>query len=770
MVRRISLPARAGGKTRYTLLAVALLWPAATGAQTNSTNVRADTALAFQPSVRPSLHVPRAPGRITIDGALDDAGWAGAAKAAGFAENWPRERAKPSVDSEVWVAYDADHLYLAFLAWDDPSTIRASLRERDQIWQDDYFGILLDTYGDAAWAYYLFANPLGVQGDTRATPQNEDDGFDLIYQADGMVTDSGYQIEMAIPFASLRFPNRSIQTWRATFWRTRPRGAREQHTWAAIDRNQPCFMCQWGTLTGLEGIKPGGSLELLPTAVASQAAALANPDDPTSGLANGNVTGALGLDARYSFANGLTAEASVNPDFSQVESDAGQVDVNTTFALFFPERRPFFQEGSDLYETYFDAVYTRQINNPQGAAKLIGRMGRTTVAYLGARDEDSPILLPFQERSYVGRARKSFSNIGRFRQTFLQDSYVGALITDRRLEDGGSGSVAGVDGMFRFLKNYQLEYQVLGSHTSEPNDSALTAGLEAMTFDGGAHTAAFDGESFNGFAQYTSLERDARHWNFDFDYWASSPTFRADNGFESRNDFRRLSMWQGVFFYPKAKWINQFRASVFARREWTYGWDPKAWVIEPGISANLAGQSFVNVWTTFFNERFAGVEFDGLHRIGFYGETRPVGAVYFGLFASHGDGIFRDRANPFVGRGTDVELSATLQPLTRVVLQPSVVYSELNRLNDGGEVFGGFILRTRTNLQVTRELSMRVVVQYDDFDKALSLEPLLTYRLNPFSMFYIGSSLAYQDYDLTNRNLTANSRQIFTKLQYLLRW
>jgi hypothetical protein len=764
------MPAQVGGKTGYALLALAaLLWPMSLAAQTKSADLRVDTALIFQPAVRPILHVPRTSGRIVVDGVLDDAGWAGASRAGGFSENFPRERAQPTVRSEAWVAYDAEHLYLAFIAWDDPSTIRASLRERDEIWSDDYFGILLDTYGDAAWSYFLAANPRGVQGDTRATSQNEDAGFDLIYQSGGMVTDSGYQIEMAIPFASLRFPDRPIQTWRATFWRTRPRGAREQHTWAAIDRNQPCFPCQWGTLTGLEGIKPGGSFELLPAAVASQAAALADPNDPNSGLDNGKVAGDLGLDARYSFANGLTAEASLNPDFSQIESDAGQVDVNTTFALFFPERRPFFQEGSDLFDTYFTPVYTRQINNPQGAAKLIGRLGRTTVAYLGARDQDSPILLPFQERSVVGQTGKSFSNIGRFRQTFLQDSYVGAVLTDRRLEGGGSGSLAGVDGMFRFLGNYQLEYQVLGSHTQEPTDAALIEGLGDLTFDDGRHTAAFDGESFGGFAQYTSLERSARTWNFDFDYWASSPTFRADNGFESRNDFRRLSMWQGLSLYPGTKLVNQFRANIFARREWTYGWDAKGWVVEPGISANLVRQTFVNLWATFSREQFAGVDFAGLRRIGFVVESRPVGALNLGFFARRGDVIFRDRTTPFAGTGTDAEVWATLQPLDRVVVQPSLVYSELHRAT-GEEVFSGFILRTRTSLQVTRELSLRVVAQYDDFDKNLTLEPLLTYRINPFSMFYLGSSLAYQDYDIPNRDLTATSRQIFTKLQYLLRW
>jgi hypothetical protein len=737
-------------------------------AQTDGTQPAGVADGDFRGNVRPTLRVPRTAGAIELDGALEDAGWAGAARADNFAEHFPNEGAAPAVRSEVWITYDDKHLYLAFLAFDEPSGIRASLRDRDEMWSDDYFGILLDTYGDAAWAYFLFANPLGVQGDSRfATAGGEDDGFDIVFASEGRITPQGYQIEMAIPFASLRFPNRAVQTWRATFWRTRPRGSREQHTWALIDRDQPCFLCQFGTLTGIEGVRAGGALELLPSVVTSQTGALRDADDPRSGFANDGVTADVSLGARYAFASGLTAEGTYNPDFSQVESDVAQVDVNTTFALFFPERRPFFQEGSDLFDTFFNVVYTRQINNPQFATKLIGRMGRTNVAYLGARDEDTPLILPFEERSFVGRAGKSVSNIARLRQTFLRDSYVGAILSDRRLEDGGAGTVGGVDGQFRFLGRYSLEYQFLVSHTREPNDTSLTSGVNELSFDRGRHTAGFDGETFTGYAQYTSFERDARFWNFDFDYWAYSPTFRADNGFEFRNDLRRVSMWQGLFFYPKTKLVDQFTPNVSVRREWNFAGDGKRLQIQPGIWLNLTGQTYLEVWYTLQSERFAGAEFSDVNRLGMFAQTNVVDPVRVGVFFSRGRSIYRDPEAPLRGTGTDFEVFATLKPLTRLVIQPSLTYAELHR-PDGTELFGGYILRTRTSFQFTRELFLRLVVQYDDFSQALSIEPLLTYKVNPFTLFFVGSNLAYQDYGAPER-FAHTSRQLFAKFQYLWR-
>ncbi len=738
-------------------------------AQTPEHEADSPTAETFRPNVRPTLQISRSPGPIELDGVLDDPGWVGAAKAGNFAEHWPKENAEPPVQSEVWVTYDDKHLYLGFIAYDDPTTLRASLRDRDEMWGDDYFGILLDTYGDAAWAYFLFANPLGVQGDSRFSSNGgEDDGFDIIYFTEATITDQGYQIEMAIPFRSLRFPNREVQSWRATFWRTRPRASRAQHTWAALDRDDPCFLCQFGTLTGITGVKPGGALELLPAVIASQAGQLRDSDDPRSGLDNESVDGELALTVRYPFASGLTAEGTFNPDFSQVESDVAQIDVNTTFALFFPERRPFFLEGSDLFDTYFSILYTRQINDPLVAGKFIGRLGRASFAYLGAVDENSPLILPFEERSFVGQAGTSVTNIARFQQTFLRQSYIGAIITDRRLQHSrGSGTTAGIDGRLRFLDNFSLEYQVLASHTQEPDDSGLTEDINDLTFDRGKHTAAFDGESYWGHAMYASLERDARFWSFDFDYWASSPTFRADNGFEFRNDFRRVSMWQGFFFYMDTKLLDRILPNIYAQQSWNFDGVRKNQFVAPSLEFSLKGDSYIDLEYQWERERFAGVDLTGLRRWFLFARTNITDSFRPGFWISHGRRVARNEDPPVKGRGTSAEAWVTVKPLTRLVIEPALQYSQLSDL-DGNELFDGFILRARTTLQFSRELFLRLVVQHNSFSESLNIEPLLTYKINPFTLFYIGSTHGFRNYDDPDE-FTQTSRQFFAKFQYLFR-
>jgi hypothetical protein len=724
----------------------------------------------FVPNVRPRLQVERARGPIELDGDLDDEGWIGAARATNFAVFYPDEGEEPPVESEVLVTYNDEYLYLGFIAHDDPSKIRASLRDRDEMWNDDYFGILLDTYGDASWAYFLFANPLGVQGDTRwSANAGEDARFDIIYYSEAKITDDGYQIEMAIPFKSLRFPDREVQEWHATFWRTWPRDSRAQHSWAAISRDDPCWVCQFGTLAGIRGVKSGGALELMPAVIASQAGRIEDAGDPASGFSNGDLTGELSLFARYPFSSGLTTELALNPDFSQVESDVAQIDVNTTFALFFPERRPFFQEGSDLFESYFQVLYTRQMNDPLVSGKLIGRMGRTTLAYLGGLDENSPILLPFQEQSYVGVAGRSLSNVGRFQQTFWRDSYVGAILTDRRFEGGGgSGTTGGIDGRLRFLEHYSIEYQALASYTREPDDSTLTEGLGDVRFGEKGYTGAYDGESYWGGAWYVSVERDARTWFFDFDLWNSSPTFRADLGFENRNDFHRFAMVQGLQFYPESRSIHRLQPVFFVQRIWDWDWLPKDDVLAANTQVTWLGETTTLFEYSWSRERFRDIWFEGQHNwtivveSGFSEIFRPSLAV------QHGDRIARFADPPAPGVGTNVEVWLDLKPLTRWVIQPSLQYSELHDRDSGEEFFSGYILRARTVFQFTREFFVRLVVQYDDFDEALSIEPLITYRLNPFSMFYIGSTHGYMDYSDPS-GFTQTERQFFAKFQYLFR-
>jgi len=731
---------------------------------------------SFQPLRKPTLRIHRAAGPIHVDGILDDPGWSRAATATHFTEFTPDEDVRPARRSEVLVAYDNRNLYVAFIACDDPSTIRATLTDRDRVSGDDVFGLILDTYGNDTWAYELYVNPLGVQADWRRVGSVKDSTFDMVYHTSGRITPSGYQVEMAVPFASLRFPDAKEQRWRVNFVRKRPRGSYEEYGWSALDIHDPCLLCESGTLTGIQGIKPGGALEALPSLVASSASRLRDPADPGSGFAGGKPKGSFGLGLQYAFPRGLTAQVTINPDFSQVESDAAQISVDTTFALFFPEKRPFFQEGADLYQTPIHAVYTRTVNDPQAAAKLTLRSGGTSVSYLGARDQHSPLLLPFEEGSFVGQTGRSFTNILRVQQDFAQDSHVGATFTDRRLEGGpGANTVAGPDLQLHLGTHETFQYQLLASHTHEPNAAGPTASLAGQTFDRGAHTAVFDGESYWGYAQYARLAEDSRHWQLHLQYEAYSPTFRAENGFVPQNDQRRLFASPHVTAYPLNGWLDQVDADVALVKTWNFAGVRKDEYVQPYVQAQLTGQTRAKLSWFRGNERLRGTDLRGIGRWQADLSTSFARQLSLGTRVLWGEFAARNVATPVVGDGSDVQLSATLKPIPRLVLATTFEYSTLHR-KTGEKLFSGWIFRSRNNLQFSRNLFLRIIVQYDDFTREMDVEPLLTYRINPFTLFYVGSSLGYHDYrplllaSPTEVGLRPDSRQFFAKFQYLLRF
>ena len=712
-------------------------------------------------------------GEITVDGRIDDPGWKAAALASNFAEARPGDRTEPAVDTRVWITFDTTHLYLAFDAEDDdPRQIRATLRDRDQIWQDDFIGLILDTYGNSAWSYEIYANPLGVQGDLRMLASGEEDAsFDIVFATEGRITDTGYQVEMAIPLQSLRFPDRPEQAWRVQFWRTHPRDSRRQYGWAAIDRDDPCFMCQFGTLSGISNVHPGGKLELFPGLTGKQVGALEDSGDPTSPFVNDDVEGELELGVRYSFTSSSTGDLTLNPDFSQVESDAGQIDVNTTFALFFPEKRPFFQEGSDLYETYIPAVYTRTINDPSVAAKFTGRLEQTNAGAFAARDIHSPAIIPLEERSIVlPDVGKTISGIGRYRFDHSDNSFVGALGTSRVRDEGGGNGVFGVDFQQRFWRNYQIEAQWLASYTEEPNDPSLT-GRYTGTFDGGTHTIAYDGEDFWGRSGYTSFERSGRIWEFDLDYAETSPTFRADNGFVTQSDNRRVALGTGLDFQTDTRWLDGIFPSVNMARVWNFSGARKDEWLRPEVVVQFKGQTEVWASHLWSEERFRETELYGIRRWEAGVDTKFTEELQAGFDAEWGKMVTRGLPSPVLGDGVNLEIWGTLRPLTRLVIEPVFDYAMLD-LPDGANLYEGYIVRVRNNLQFTRELFLRLVVQYDDFDRAWSLEPLVTYRINPFSLFFVGSTHAVAEIGNPSNggpDYTQTERQFFLKFQYLFR-
>jgi hypothetical protein len=735
----------------------------------------------FQPNIKPTLRVTRVTEPIVIDGELDDPGWATAERAETFTQYTPTDMVKPPVETIAMVAYDDDNFYVAFIAKDDPANIRASLQDRDEVYRDDYVGILFDTFGNNEWYYELFVNPRGVQMDLRWTNGfGEDMSFDMVWYSAAKITDDGFQAEMAIPFASLRFPNTPTQTWHATFWWNSPRDSRRRYTWAAISEDEPCFPCQFGTLTGIQNVSPGSPLEFLPSVIGYQAAEIA--DDPSQGLQNNKIDGEASLGVKYSITSDLSAEATLNPDFSQVESDVGQIDVNTTFALYFSETRPFFQEGSDLFQSFLDAVYTRSINDPILAAKATGRFGRTSIAYIAARDEHSPIVIPLEEGSEVLSAGKSTSNVVRVRSSIGEDAFIGGLVTDRRLDDGGSGTVFSSDLSFRFLKNYRFELQGLGSYTREADNAYLNEDLPDTTFDSGRHTVALDGEKYWGHAVYASIERSARTWNLNWDYYEFSPTVRADNGFITRNAYRNTDFWTGWTFRPDTRLLEAYQPSLNVGRLWRLNGDRKDEWLRPELWIQFKGQNELDISRLLSREVFKGIVFDIRHwDIDFYSAFSELVTVSTGV--SFAKNIARNLDVPVLGDGFVFNGSVTIKPYERLIVEPLWRYSQLSYVDGGPEIFRAYILRCRINYQFTRKLFVRFVVQYRNSreivedepstytrTESLSLEPLLTYRVNPFTTFYLGSTHGSEDLDdLADGKLRPTSRQFFLKLQYLLR-
>jgi len=753
------------------VLAFSLGFVAAAGAAT--------AAEPWTATYLPRLTTHAAPGPITVDGVLDDPGWQGIPRAVNFAEHNPGDQVQPPVATEAMLTYDETHVYIAYVCHDDPALVRASLCERDNIWQDDYVITALDTYGDQSWAYEIACNPLGVQGDLLwSATYGEDSSYEMVFASAGRITEHGWQVELAIPLASLRFPDREEQVWRIDFWRNHPRDVRGQYSWAAYDRDEQCWPCQWGTIDGIRGIEPGAGFAVLPAFVASQSGA--RRDDGT--WDDGAPTGEFGASAIWDLAAGVSAEGTYNPDFSQVESDAAQIDVNTTFALFYPEHRPFFQEGSDLFHTEFNAVYTRSINDPLVAGKLIGRPGRTNVAYLVARDEHTPFVVPFAERSEIVVAGESTSNILRLRRAFGDDSYVGIVGTDRRLDGGGAGSLVGVDTRVRLGPTYQVELQALGTFTEEPDDTTLSAGFGEDTFDRGAHTAAFDGESFRGDALYASLERNGRSFGFDLNFWQRSPTFRADNGFEFRNDRREGIVDVAYTWRRDDRFLDQLGVNAEIARVWNYAGERKdEWVtvnLEPRFQW---AQSAVHASYLASNENFQGIQFDGIWQWHVCFRSTPVAWLDAGANYNVGDRIAR--GDLVLGRETSWGFWADLKPLDRLQISTTFSATSSDALQDryegdervvraGERLFEGFVTRTRATVLFTRELSLRLIAQYDDFDARWECDPLVTYQLNPFSIFYVGSTRDYGRDGATDDPQAPwrlAARQYFLKFQYLFR-
>jgi len=718
----------------------------------------------------PAFTVRPAQGPIRLDGSLDDPGWRGTTEIPLDWEWTPGDNTTPPVRSVCRITYDANSLYIGCRAFDPhPAEIRARYFSRDDIDRlilDDHFNIVVDPFNDQRRSFEFRVNALGGQADALLSTAEgfEDWSWDAIWGSAGRIDDLGYTIEIAIPFKSLRFPRAAgVQTWGFILERSYPRSVRHRIQSGPRDRNNTCLLCEANKVTGFSGIAPGRNIEVDPAVTASRTDL--RTQLPDGALAQGAVDPAFGVDFRWGISPNLTLNATGNPDFSQVEADVAQLDVNTRFALFFPEKRPFFLEGADLFNTPIQAVFTRTVADPDAGLKLSGKVGSSSASAIGvfaARDATTTLLFPSNRGSVGGSlAQEAYTTVGRFRRDFGRSSFVGGLYTGR-FGAGYANQVAGVDLFHQFDPSTSLRLQYLGSRTKYPDSTAQGAGQPLETFSGGAASL--------------ELNRTTADWMVDLTYGDLSPGFRADVGFVPRVDTRSIGGSLVRTWRRASGWYTQILAGTLYGRTWDDAGD----LTDESYSlfVNYFGplQSVVAFSPGHARTRFAGTVFD-LNAAEVTFTLQPRGDVVLGGSGTMGHVI--DFIN--VRRSSQVSVGPSLRLSLGRGLGVDVSHLYQRMTHDGERVFTANLFQARLIYNFSVRTFVRAIVQYRSVDRNLAVysvpvsafdeglfgQFLFSYKVNPQTVLFIGYSdnqAGTRSYDLTRTN-----RTFFAKMGYALR-
>lgn len=714
--------------------------------------------------VRPPYAVSRAASAIKVDGSLDDAAWQGAALVELNYETRPAENTAPPVKTEVLITYDDDRLYVGFRAHDpDPSQIRAHLSDRDRAFDDDFVGIVLDPFNDERRAFEFFVNPFGIQMDLFMDDVggNESETWDAIWASAGRITETGFEVEIAIPFSSLRFPRaEGDQTWGFDAIRFYPRSSRHRIASQPMDRNVSCYLCQISKMTGFAGVTPGLNLELAPTVTAGRTDARNLFSEGS--LEEGDVESELGITGKWGITPNLTLNAALNPDFSQVEADAAQLDINTTFALFFPEKRPFFLEGADFFRTPFEAVFTRNVADPNWGLKVTGKEGKNAMGVFVTQDDRTDFIIPGSELSRaVSLDVESTDAVLRYRRDLGSSSALGLLMTSREGE-GYSNRLAGVDGLYRISDSDSVRGQFLRAETEYP--VAISGNTQLLQSAGALKDDAF----------YLGYNHNSRNWSAYARYEDVGEFFRADMGFMPQVDYTfKLAGLEHIWHGGQGDRWTRFAVGG----DWDERKDQSGQLLEEELEvwANMNGplQSYVEMYVGQRERVFNGVSFDETFA-STYGEFQPSGDLYLSLFMRLGDQT--DFANTRAGEILLVEPSVRYLVGRHLRFRLTHLFQRLDV--EGGQLFEANLSQLTTIYQFNARMFVRLITQYADIRRDQTLytfdvngktqelfnQLLFSYKLNPQTVLFAGysdNSLGTERIDLAREN-----RTFFVKLGY----
>jgi hypothetical protein len=750
----------------------------------------------------PSIPVSRCAEPPVIDGRLDDPCWRSAAALDGFVQIRPGDNTPPSRDTSVLVAAGPEALYLAIRAADDPAEVRATVARRDAVLDDDHVALYLDTFDDRRRAYVLIFNPLGIQQDgVYAEGREIDYSVDLVMQSKGVVGDGGYTVEVALPWSSIRYPAGAGRRWGVHVQR-RIRHLDEEDSWRPLVRGNAGLLAQAGTLEGLGDVRPARFVELIPGLTVARSGARSSV--PPGRYETESAQTEPSLTVKLAPTPGVVLDATVHPDFAQIESDQLVSTANQRFPTYFAEKRPFFLEGIDIFRTPLEAVHSRTIVDPDYAAKVSGKSGRTTFATLLASD-DAPGDLSAAERLDPGLARFAGRNAAagvlRIRRDIGDESYLGVLATSRDFVDRRN-RVGGFDGRLALDARNVLAFQVVGTW-SEP---------------------AADGPSDEGLGFFAEWKRGGRHLSSTLRGEGRTPGYRADLGFTAQTDTDR---WSFDLRYdseprPEAPLLLSWSVANTVLSQWDWDGRVKYGYLYPRLTLSFRRQTAVSVYLyadylRLFEEEFgprrgagqAGAFFGRPERSTVYKgvvfdlQSKPAKQLSLALtvdrawdtfdydfgapprFRRVSPAALADPAAPLdpgTGRALSVTARLELQPSDSLRLTFDHSRNRLVRDDTGRVAFDERLSSTQATYQLTAFVFGRTRLDYDSLHRNVRGQLLLGWTPAPGTSLYAG----YTD-DLTRDprldgldgtgrggrigpEWVRNGRTVFLKLSYLARF
>lgn len=793
-------------------------------------------SFVLPPEKSQPVTIPRFESSPVIDGKLDEEVWKNAVVLKNFYQIQPGDNTPPSRQTEVLLGFDPKFLYIAFKATDEPDKIRSTVAKRDNIFNDDYVGFFLDTFNDQRKAFEVFFNPLGIQADGILTEgRGEDFSVDLLLESKGIIHETGFNVEIAIPFKSLRFEAGKGKLWGAHFFRRIKRFENELNSWMPFNRSIDGNMNQAGHLTGLEGISVERTIELIPSLTVGQNSRFVRSFQPLVAstdpgrIVNEPVTLDLGLTAKFIPSSAVTMDLAINPDFAQVEADQLVVTANQRFPIFFPEKRPFFLEGIDIFQTPITAVHTRSIVDPDVAVKTTGKTGRNTFGLMVASDNGPGNLSADDRGSLNGclerRAldprvvcnnerfldKNAYIGVLRLKRDIGKENTLGMVATSYNFIDKHN-QVLGIDGRFRLDKQTTLTFQTLGTTSRnfffDPNDGETRY------------------RTGNGFGYTTSYNVSGRNWGWELYGEGFTQDYRADVGFFQRtnSNFNSFFIRYNSDPNPKKKIIS---VHWHAFNHADYDWQGRmyTWESENLVELQLPRNSYAGVWWEPGYERIFDHEFgptreakpcnpfavvnkctffgednersSNKQHLSFYAGSNPNKQISFNGQVTHrwghfdfdfGNGDKYPRVSPAAlllgqnapldpGRGNMLQINGgvTYRPTNELTASFNLNYQSLKRYDTDRYAFKINIMTTRLTYQFTKATFARMILDYNTLNSRLRSQALFGWTPSPGTAFYAGynDDLNYDSRHPFTREIVPgfrrNARTLFIKMSYLIR-